>query len=130
MESVLATLGTQDVRRVKIGVGRPATRDEVPDWVLTGVLGTRSGTLCPGVIERAADAALLGWPPATRGCRMGPRVDSAGAPCYKLFVYPSRPGRKGGRARDEGASWSLTSPSRARSSASRSSARRRGSSPS
>ena len=35
MESILTTLGTQEIRRVKIGVGRPATRDEVVDWVLT-----------------------------------------------------------------------------------------------
>ena len=35
MESILTTLGIQEVRRVKIGVGRPATRDQVVDWVLT-----------------------------------------------------------------------------------------------
>jgi PTH1 family peptidyl-tRNA hydrolase len=57
MESVLATLGTQEVRRVKIGVGRPATRDEVTDWVLTPFSDEEKGAL-PGVIERAADAAL------------------------------------------------------------------------
>ena len=33
--SVLTVLGTQEVRRVKIGVGRPETRAEVVDWVLT-----------------------------------------------------------------------------------------------
>ena len=57
MESVLATLGTQEVRRVKIGVGRPATRDEVTDWVLTPFSDEEKEAL-PGVIERAADAAL------------------------------------------------------------------------
>jgi PTH1 family peptidyl-tRNA hydrolase len=57
MESVLATLGTQDVRRVKIGVGRPATRDQVSDWVLTPFSDEEQEAL-PGVIERAADAAL------------------------------------------------------------------------
>ena len=65
MESILATVGTQEVRRVKIGVGRPATRDEVVDWVLTGFSNEEREAL-PGVIERAADAALglaVGAPP-------------------------------------------------------------------
>jgi PTH1 family peptidyl-tRNA hydrolase len=57
MESILASVGTQEVRRVKIGVGRPATRDEVVDWVLTGFSREEREAL-PGVIERAADAAL------------------------------------------------------------------------
>ena len=57
MESILATFGTQEVRRVKIGVGRPATRNEVVDWVLTRFSDEEREAL-PGVIERAADAAL------------------------------------------------------------------------
>src|SRR5215831_3780506 len=57
MESILTTLGTQEVRRVKIGVGRPATRDEVVDWVLTPFSDEEREAL-PGVLERAADAAL------------------------------------------------------------------------
>jgi peptidyl-tRNA hydrolase, PTH1 family len=57
MESVLTSLGTQEIRRVKIGVGRPATRDEVVDWVLTGFSDEEREAL-PGVIGRAADAAL------------------------------------------------------------------------
>jgi PTH1 family peptidyl-tRNA hydrolase len=57
MESILATLGTQEVRRVKLGVGRPATRDEVVDWVLTPFSDEEREAL-PGVLERAADAAL------------------------------------------------------------------------
>jgi peptidyl-tRNA hydrolase, PTH1 family len=57
MESVLTSLGTQEVRRVKIGVGRPATRDEVVDWVLTPFSDEEKEAL-PEVIERAADAAL------------------------------------------------------------------------
>jgi peptidyl-tRNA hydrolase, PTH1 family len=65
MESILTTLGTQEVRRVKIGVGRPATRDEVVDWVLTPFSAEEQEAL-PGVLERAADAALelaAGVPP-------------------------------------------------------------------
>jgi peptidyl-tRNA hydrolase len=38
-------------------VGRPATRDEVVDWVLTRFSDEEREAL-PGVIERAADAAL------------------------------------------------------------------------
>jgi PTH1 family peptidyl-tRNA hydrolase len=57
MESVLTTLGIQEVRRVKIGVGRPATRDQVVDWLLTSFSAEERDAL-PGVIERAADAAL------------------------------------------------------------------------
>jgi peptidyl-tRNA hydrolase, PTH1 family len=57
MESILTTIGTQEVRRVKIGVGRPATRDEVVDWVLTPFSDEEREAL-PGVLERAADAAL------------------------------------------------------------------------
>jgi PTH1 family peptidyl-tRNA hydrolase len=34
VRSVLETLGTQDIRRVKVGIGRPATRAEVTDHVL------------------------------------------------------------------------------------------------
>ncbi len=59
MESVLTTLGIQEVRRVKIGVGRPATRDHVVDWLLTSFSAEERDAL-PGVIERAADAALAG----------------------------------------------------------------------
>ena len=57
MESILATLGTQEVRRVKIGVGRPETRAEIVDWVLTPFSAEERDAL-PAVIERAADAAL------------------------------------------------------------------------
>jgi PTH1 family peptidyl-tRNA hydrolase len=57
MESILTTLGTQEIRRVKIGVGRPGTRGEVVDWVLTPFSAEERKAL-PGVIERAADAAL------------------------------------------------------------------------
>jgi PTH1 family peptidyl-tRNA hydrolase len=35
VRSVIASLGTTDIRRVKVGVGRPAHKAEVPDHVLT-----------------------------------------------------------------------------------------------
>jgi len=34
VRSVLEALGTQEIRRVKVGIGRPATRDQVTDHVL------------------------------------------------------------------------------------------------
>ncbi|OGL09243.1 MAG: hypothetical protein A3I17_10440 [Candidatus Rokubacteria bacterium RIFCSPLOWO2_02_FULL_72_37] len=34
VRSVLEALGTQEIRRVKVGIGRPATRDQVSDHVL------------------------------------------------------------------------------------------------
>jgi PTH1 family peptidyl-tRNA hydrolase len=36
VRSVIAALGTPDIRRVKVGVGRPAHKAQVPDHVLTG----------------------------------------------------------------------------------------------
>ena len=35
VRSVIETLGTSDIKRVKIGIGRPATRDDVADHVLS-----------------------------------------------------------------------------------------------
>ena len=35
VRSVIEALGTQDIRRVKIGIGRPERKDDVPDHVLT-----------------------------------------------------------------------------------------------
>ena len=57
MESILTTLGTQEVRRVKIGVGRPESRGEIVDWVLTPFSAEERDAL-PAVIERAAEAAV------------------------------------------------------------------------
>lgn len=36
VESVIEALGTSDFRRVKIGIGRPQHKGQVPDHVLTG----------------------------------------------------------------------------------------------
>ena len=57
MLSVLQALGTEEVRRVKIGVGRPGTRDEVVDWVLTPFSPEERDAL-DGILEEAAEAAL------------------------------------------------------------------------
>jgi PTH1 family peptidyl-tRNA hydrolase len=35
VRSVIETLGTEDIRRVKVGIGRPAHKHDVPDHVLT-----------------------------------------------------------------------------------------------
>jgi len=34
VRSIIETLGTSDIRRVKLGIGRPETKDAVPDHVL------------------------------------------------------------------------------------------------
>jgi len=34
VQSVIDSLGTQEIRRVKVGIGRPESRDDVPDHVL------------------------------------------------------------------------------------------------
>src|SRR5262245_14321736 len=57
VRSLIESLGTETFRRVKVGVGRPAGKDEVVDWVLTGFLPDEQEAL-PGVVERAADAVL------------------------------------------------------------------------
>ena len=36
VRSVIAALGTEDIRRVKVGIGRPEHKADVPDHVLTG----------------------------------------------------------------------------------------------
>jgi PTH1 family peptidyl-tRNA hydrolase len=36
VRSVIETLGTDEIRRVKIGIGRPKHKGDVPDHVLTG----------------------------------------------------------------------------------------------
>lgn len=57
VRSLIAALGTEEFRRVKVGIGRPATQDAVVDWVLTGFPRDQRAAL-PGVVEAAAEAAL------------------------------------------------------------------------
>lgn len=57
IRSVIEALDTEQFRRVKVGIGRPATKDEVVDWVLTDFTPEEHDAL-PAVIERAAEAVL------------------------------------------------------------------------
>ncbi len=57
VRSLIESLGTEAFRRVKVGIGRPATRDEVVDWVLTEFTREEREEL-PALLERAADAVL------------------------------------------------------------------------
>jgi PTH1 family peptidyl-tRNA hydrolase len=57
VRSLIETLDTEAFRRVKIGIGRPETRDEVVDWVLTPFTPEEHDAL-PAVLERAAEAVL------------------------------------------------------------------------
>ncbi len=36
MRSIIETLGTSEIRRVKLGIGRPASKADIPDHVLAG----------------------------------------------------------------------------------------------
>jgi PTH1 family peptidyl-tRNA hydrolase len=53
VRSVIETLGTEDIRRVKIGVGRPVDRARVAEWVLTPFTSDE----LPAITEACAEAA-------------------------------------------------------------------------
>ena len=57
MRSVIETLGTEDVRRVKIGVGRPEHKADVPDHVLDRFRPEESAAIDEAV-ALAADRVL------------------------------------------------------------------------
>lgn len=57
IRSLIEALGTQEFRRVKVGVGRPASKDEVVEWVLTAFTPEERQAL-PAVEERAIAAIL------------------------------------------------------------------------
>jgi PTH1 family peptidyl-tRNA hydrolase len=63
VRSVLEALGTEEVRRVKVGVGRPDSKADIPDHVLTPFLADELPILDKAV-ELAADRTLelLGRP--------------------------------------------------------------------
>jgi len=55
LRSIAQVLGTQDFGRLRIGIGRPAHKDQVTDYVLKRPTGARTAALELDV-ERAADA--------------------------------------------------------------------------
>lgn len=55
--SVLEALGTLEIRRVKVGVGRPADREAVVAWVLSAFDPEERSAL-PAVLGQAADRVL------------------------------------------------------------------------
>ena len=82
VRSVIGAVGTSDIRRVKIGVGRPDRKDDVVDHVLTRFHGEEAKIIERAIAE-AADTVLAlvaGDPP----------VPAAGAPpaAPVLPVYP------------------------------------------
>ncbi len=70
VRSVIDTLGTSDIRRVKVGIGRPAAKAHVPDHVLAPFERDEMSTVDTAVAE-AADRVLALCDPATSE-RTGP----------------------------------------------------------
>ena len=56
LASIIATLGTREFPRLKIGIGRPDTREEVVEWVLTKPHGEDARKIFLDSIDRAAAA--------------------------------------------------------------------------
>lgn len=56
LASIIATLGTREFPRLKIGIGRPESRDGVVDWVLTKPRGEAERRMFLDSLDRAADA--------------------------------------------------------------------------
>jgi peptidyl-tRNA hydrolase, PTH1 family len=59
VRSVIAALGTTDIRRVKVGIGRPAHKTDVPDHVLTGFEPEELPAVEAAVAEAAQRVLLL-----------------------------------------------------------------------
>jgi PTH1 family peptidyl-tRNA hydrolase len=57
VRSLIEALGTQEFRRVKVGIGRPPYRDGVVDWVLSGFEPEELDGL-PAIVDRAAARVL------------------------------------------------------------------------
>ena len=53
VRSVIEALGTTDIRRVKIGIGRPEHKADVPDHVLTGFEPEEAAVVDSAVAEAA-----------------------------------------------------------------------------
>jgi peptidyl-tRNA hydrolase, PTH1 family len=57
VRSVIEALGTSDIRRVKVGIGRPDRKEDVPDHVLSGFDASELPVVAEAV-EAAADRVL------------------------------------------------------------------------
>ena len=57
VRSVVETLGTEDIRRVKVGIGRPEHKGDVPDHVLS-VFDDDEQSAMEGTVAVAADRVL------------------------------------------------------------------------
>lgn len=57
VRSLIEALGTDQFRRVKVGIGRPATKAHVVDWVLSPFTPEERDAL-PEIIERTGDVVV------------------------------------------------------------------------
>ena len=57
VRSVIEALGTSDIRRVKVGIGRPDAKADVPDHVLSD-LRTRELAAAEAAVATACDRVL------------------------------------------------------------------------
>jgi PTH1 family peptidyl-tRNA hydrolase len=67
MRSVIETLGTSDIRRVKVGIGRPLHKHAIPDWVLT-TFDPDELPVVADVVDAATDRVLELIAAARRSC--------------------------------------------------------------
>ncbi len=68
MRSVIEALGTTDIRRVKVGIGRPDTKAEVPDHVLS-TFEPDELAVVEGAVSTACDRVLALLHTVQRGTR-------------------------------------------------------------
>jgi PTH1 family peptidyl-tRNA hydrolase len=59
VRSVIEALGTSDIRRVKVGIGRPEHKGDVPDHVLTGFEPDEMEVVNTAVAEAAQKVLML-----------------------------------------------------------------------
>ena len=68
VRSIIETLGTTELRRVKIGIGRPSLKDDVADHVLTRFERAELSAVDEAVAEAAGRVlALIEAPPRAQG---------------------------------------------------------------
>jgi PTH1 family peptidyl-tRNA hydrolase len=63
VRSVIASLGTTEIRRVKVGIGRPDRKADVPDHVLTGFEADELPVVDAAVAEAAQRVLTLLYAP-------------------------------------------------------------------